>query len=131
MKKIVAALFALSLCLAAQGAWHQGRTQVNVIYPAISGVNNALWIAAEANTFGKYGLDVALLYVPSAPQVVRVMLAGDSKISLTGGAPVVSADLSGADLVFIGGVGQVPGFFFLGQRGIKKNGGREGEGGGW
>jgi len=119
MKKIASALFALSLCLAAQLAWPQGRTKLNVIYPAISGINNALWIAAEANTFGKYGLEVSLLYVPSAPQVVRVMLAGDSQISLTGGAPVVAADLSGADLVFIGGVANVPAFYLMAAPEIK------------
>jgi len=119
MKKIASALFALLLCLAAQRAWPQGRTKLNVIYPAISGVNNALWVAAEANTFGKYGLEVSLLYVPSAPQVVRVMLAGDSQISLTGGAPVVNADLSGADLVFIGGVANVPAFYLMAAPEIK------------
>lgn len=119
MKKIASALFALSLCLVAQRAWPQGRTKLNVIYPAISGVNNALWVAAEANTFGKYGLEVTLLYVPSAPQVVRVMLAGDSQISLTGGAPVVNADLSGADLVFIGGVANVPAFYLMATPEIK------------
>jgi NitT/TauT family transport system substrate-binding protein len=119
MKKIASALFALSLCLAAPMAWPQGRTKLNVIYPAISGVNNALWVAAEANTFGKYGLEVTLLYVPSAPQVVRVMLAGDSQISLTGGAPVVNADLSGADLVFIGGVANVPAFYLMAAPEIK------------
>src|SRR5512143_2502493 len=119
MKKIASALFALSLCLAAQLAWPQGRTTLNVFYPALSGINNALWIAAEANTFGKYGLEVSLLYVPSAPQVVRVMLAGDSQISLTGGAPVVAADLSGADLVFIGGVANVPAFYLMAAPEIK------------
>ena len=50
------------------------------------------------------------LYIPSAPQVVRVMLAGESQISVTGGAAVVSANLGGADFVFIGGIVNVPGW---------------------
>ena len=107
------------LCLAVHPAWPQTRVKLNVIYPAISGINAALWTAAEANTFQKYGLDVTLVYIPSAPQVVRVMLSGDSQISLTGGAPVVNANLSGADLVFIGGVANVPAFYLMALPEIK------------
>ncbi|MBI2998684.1 MAG: ABC transporter substrate-binding protein [Deltaproteobacteria bacterium] len=113
-------LSALSfLCLAVHPAWPQTRPKLNVVYPAISGINAALWTAAEANSFQKYGLDVTLVYIPSAPQVVRVMLSGDSQISLTGGAPVVNANLSGADLLFIGGVANVPAFYLMALPEIK------------
>lgn len=100
-------------CLLARPVWAQGPTKLNVIYPAISGVNTALWVAAEAKIFSKYGLEVALVYIPTAPQVIRVMLAGDSQISLTGGAPLVNANLGGADLVFIGGVANTPAFYLM------------------
>ena len=83
------------------------------------GVMTALWTAAEAKAFQKYGLDVSLLYIPSAPQVVRVMLAGDSQIAVTGGAAVVSANLSGADLVVIGGIVNVPAFYVMAAPEIK------------
>lgn len=99
--------------------WSQGKSKLNVIYPAISGISSALWVAAEADTFAKYGLEVTLLYVPSAPQVVRVMLAGDSQISFTGGAPLVNADLGGAELVFIGGVANMPAFYLMAAPEIK------------
>jgi NitT/TauT family transport system substrate-binding protein len=79
----------------------------------------ALWTAAEVKSFQRYGLDVSLLYIPSAPQVVRVMLAGDAQISVTGGAAVVSANLSGADLVFIGGIVNVPAFYVMAAPEIK------------
>jgi NitT/TauT family transport system substrate-binding protein len=79
----------------------------------------ALWTAAEVKAFQRYGLDVSLLYIPSAPQVVRVMLAGDSQITVTGGAAVVSANLSGADLVFIGGIVNVPAFYVMAAPEIK------------
>jgi NitT/TauT family transport system substrate-binding protein len=120
MKKIALVICVFSLhCWAVPLPWAQGQTKLNVIYPAISGVSNALWVAAEANTFAKYGLEVTLLYVPSAPQVVRVMLAGDSPISFTGGAPVVNANLGGADLVFIGGVANMPAFYLMATSDIK------------
>jgi NitT/TauT family transport system substrate-binding protein len=79
----------------------------------------ALWTAAEVKAFQRYGLDVSLLYIPSAPQVVRVMLAGDAQITVTGGAAVVSANLSGADLVFIGGIVNVPAFYVMAAPKIK------------
>ena len=93
--------------------------KLNVVYPAVTGVMTALWTAAEAKAFQRYGLDVSLLYIPSAPQVVRVMLAGDSQITVTGGAAVVSANLSGADLVFIGGIVNVPAFYVMAAPEIK------------
>lgn len=94
-------------------AWGQALTKLNVVYAAITGVQAPLWLAADTGVFRKYGLDITLVYIPSAPQVVRVMLAGDSPISFTGGAPVVNANLSGADLVLIGGAANVPAFYLM------------------
>jgi NitT/TauT family transport system substrate-binding protein len=99
--------------LRAEFAWSQVQMRLNVAYAAITGVQTPLWVAAEANTFQKYGLDVTLVYIPSAPHVVRVMLAGDSQISFNGGAPVVNANLSGAELVFVGGAANVPAFYLM------------------
>ena len=113
------ALLAWAFFCLANSAWSQTPSKLNVVYPAVTGVMTALWTAAEAKAFQKYGLDVSLLYIPSAPQVVRVMLAGDSQITVTGGAPVVSANLSGADLVFIGGIVNVPAFYVMAAPEIK------------
>lgn len=107
------------MCLTASSAWCQARTKLNVIYPAISGINAPLWYATEQNIFPKYGLDVELIYIPTALQVTRVVLTGDSEIAFSGGAPVVSAVLSGADLVFIGGVANVPAFYMMALPEIK------------
>jgi NitT/TauT family transport system substrate-binding protein len=113
------ALLAWVLFCLGTSAWSQPRMKLNVVYPAVTGVMTALWTAAEAKAFQRYGLDVSLLYIPSAPQVVRVMLAGDSQITVTGGAAVVSANLSGADLVFIGGIVNVPAFYVMAAPEIK------------
>jgi ABC-type nitrate/sulfonate/bicarbonate transport system substrate-binding protein len=94
----------------------QPRLKLNVVYPAISGINAPLWYSTEQNLFHKYGLDVELIYIPTALQVTRVVLTGDSQIAFSGGAPVVSAMLSGADLVFIGGVANVPAFYMMALR---------------
>lgn len=99
--------------LESQSVWSQTGTKLNVVYPAITGVMTGLWVAAESRAFQKYGLDVTLLYIASAPQVVRVMLAGESQITVSGGAPVVNANLSGADFVFVGGIVNVPAFYVM------------------
>jgi len=119
MKKVVLLAGMFLWLTSDQLAWSQTRTKLNVVYPAVTGVMMGLWVAAETKAFQKYGLDVSLLYIPSAPQVVRVMLAGESQITVTGGAPVVSANLSGADFVFIGGIVNVPAFYVMAAPEIK------------
>src|SRR6516162_3475648 len=123
--KISIVTTALILSITAASAWAQTRTKLHVIYPAISGINAPLWYATEQNLFPKYGLDVELIYIPTALQVTRVVLTGDSQIAFSGGAPVVSAVLSGADLVFIGGVANVPAFYMMALPRDKKRGGHE------
>jgi NitT/TauT family transport system substrate-binding protein len=115
--RIVAAV--LILYLTATSAWAQTRAKLHVVYPAISGINAPLWYATEQNLFQKYGLEVELIYIPTALQVTRVVLTGDSQIAFSGGAPVVNAVLSGADLVFIGGVANVPAFYMMALPEIK------------
>jgi NitT/TauT family transport system substrate-binding protein len=101
------------LCATARAVRSETSIHLNVVYPAITGVMTALWVASESKAFQKYGLETTLLYIASAPQVVRVMLAGESQITVTGGAPVVNANLSGADFVFVGGIANVPAFYVM------------------
>lgn len=110
----------LVLCAGITGtAWGQPRAKLNIVYPAISGINAALWYAADTRTFEKYGLEVKLIYIPTALQVTRVVLTGDSPIAFSGGTPVVNAVLGGADLVFVGGVANVPAFYMMALPEIK------------
>lgn len=118
MKTLILTAMAF-VCAIATSAWSQTRTKLNVVYPAISGINAPLWYATEQNIFPKYGLDVELIYIPTALQVTRVVLTGDSPIAFSGGTPVVNAVLSGADLVFIGGVANVPAFYMMALPDIK------------
>jgi NitT/TauT family transport system substrate-binding protein len=118
--KIFPRTLVLALCLCAAPAWSQTRTKLNVIYPAISGINAPLWYSVENKLFEKYGLQVDLIYIPTALQVTRVVITGDSQIAFSGGAPVVSAVLGGVDLVFIGGVANVPAFYMMALPEIKR-----------
>jgi NitT/TauT family transport system substrate-binding protein len=120
MKPLLSALLLLLFLVAAnRSALGQTRRELNIVYPAISGINVGLWVAAEANTFEKYGLDVKLIYIPTALQVTRVVLTGESPIAFAGGAPIVNAAISGADLVIIGGAANVPAFYLMATPDIK------------
>ena len=125
MKKLGLTVLLLFFTAAAAGA--QTRTKLHVIYPAISGINAPLWYATEQHVFQKYGLDVELIYIPTALQVTRVVLTGESEIAFSGGAPVVSAVLSGAELVVIGGVANVPAFYMMALPEIKSIGDLKGK----
>ena len=68
MKRLFVAVLFLA-AFAAEHAWPQPRTKLNVVYPAISGINAALWFAAETRIFEKHGLEVKLIYIPTALQL--------------------------------------------------------------
>jgi hypothetical protein len=60
--KQLALLAWVFFCLATS-AWSQTRIKLNVVYPAVTGVMTALWRAAEAKAYQKYGLDWMLTHV--------------------------------------------------------------------
>ena len=123
IEKLVSLLaFLLVLLLAPAADLVQGGevpSRVMVGYGAISAVSTGVWVAREARTFEKYGLDAALLYVASASKMDQTVLAGDVHVALTGGSSVVDAVLAAADLVVIGGVFNTPAFYIMGRPEIK------------
>jgi len=90
-----------------------------VAYSAISGTQTAFYLAADAGLFDKHELHVDPIYVASGTKVTQAVLAGEFPIALAGGI-VVNAILAGSDLVFIGGVVNVPAFYLIVQPSIKK-----------
>lgn len=110
---------AMFLILAVSPAQGAQLTRMTVGFGAISAVSTGVWVAAEAKTFEKYGLDATTLYVPSASEMDQAVLGGDVNVALTGGSSVVDADLNGAHLVVIGGVFNTPAFYIMGGPQIK------------
>ena len=112
-------MFILLLPMAAPSQGAETPIRMTVGYGAISAVSTGVWVAREAKTFEKYGLDTTLLYVASASKMDQAVLSGDVHIALTGGSSVVDAVLAGADLVAIGGVFNTPAFYIMGRPEIK------------
>jgi ABC-type nitrate/sulfonate/bicarbonate transport system substrate-binding protein len=96
-----------SLLLSGPGAFGQ-EINLRAVYNAISGVMAPVWVAQEANLFGKHGVSVDLKYL-AATTAVQAMVAGAEEIGLVGNQGV-DAKLEGADLVYI--ASSLPTFVF-------------------
>ncbi|MBI4317348.1 MAG: ABC transporter substrate-binding protein [Chloroflexi bacterium] len=95
-------------------------TKLRVAYSAISGGHSALWITKEKGLFEKYGLDVELQYIASGPTLVQSMIAGEIGLAQTGGGPIISAAVGGADMLIIGGSTQVLVFSLFGHSSLSR-----------
>ncbi len=93
--------------------------KIEVAYSAISATQATLWFTKEAGIFEKHGLSVNLSYVASGSKVAQALLAGEFPIAFAGSA-VVFANLAGGDVVYVGGVVNVPAFYLMVTPEIKK-----------
>jgi len=97
---IVTLLFFFALTCRAQSR----AESVKAMYSTIGGSQAVLWVAKEAGFFKKNGLDVEPVYVSGGSANVAALLSGEAGFSQNAAAPVLGADLKGADIVFIAGV---------------------------
>ena len=93
-------------------------TSLRVAYSAIT-VNQAIpWISYEAGHFKKHGLDVELIHASSI-LALQALLAGEVSIAQSVTDACVSANLSGADTVFMGAILDKPLYSFIVNSRIK------------
>ena len=75
---------------------------MRIVYTAISPMYGPLWVTREAGLFKKHNLDVELVYLSGGTLSTAALVSGDVQIAFTGAANVVSANLTGADVVLLG-----------------------------
>ena len=107
------------LLIALQGPVHAQTKRIAVAYSAISATQTAFYVAKEGGYFEKHGLFVDPVYVASGTKVAQAVIAGEFPVALAGGA-IISANLAGGDIAFIGGVVNVPAFYVIVHPSIKK-----------
>jgi NitT/TauT family transport system substrate-binding protein len=91
---------------------------LRLAYSAIT-VNQAIpWISYEAGHFKKYGLDVELVHASSI-LALQALLAGEVAIAQSVTDACVSANLNGADTVFLGAILDKPLYSFMVNSKIK------------
>src|ERR1051326_7537463 len=118
MKRLLAFAILALLCNA-----HDGNAQLKNIaagYSAISATQTGFYIAKDAKIFEKYGLFVDPVYVAGGSRMAQAIIAGEFALALAGGN-IVNVNLSGGDIVIIGGVVNVPSFYLFVQSSIKRH----------
>jgi len=75
--------------------------KVKAPYTAISVAQSPVYVAKDMRLFEQYGLDVELTKVDTSTTLVPAMLSGEIGLAAAAEEAVISADLTGADLVII------------------------------
>src|SRR5215471_11884245 len=99
MLMAIAVIFAILNGSSAIFASH--RSTIRVAYPSLGLPQAPLWIAGEANYFSEAGLKVETLFIQNSSTVIQSLLSDELDYAMIGPAPVVAADLRGADVVMI------------------------------
>lgn len=76
--------------------------EMRIPYQAIGIGGTPLWIAVDKGLFRRYGTEVTTDFVSLSPTLVASMLAGETTFAQAGQEAVISANLSGGDLVILG-----------------------------
>ena len=75
--------------------------RLRVPYVAVSVTQLPAWVAQEAGTFAREGLEVSLEYIPTGSTLVQAMVAGEAHFGIAGSEAPISASLNGADLLIL------------------------------
>ena len=66
-----------------------------------SAAQMSIWLAKEANSYEKHGLNVEVISIPGSSLALQAMLSGELPIIQAGGAGPIQAALSGTDTVVV------------------------------
>jgi ABC-type nitrate/sulfonate/bicarbonate transport system substrate-binding protein len=101
--KTIAVVGLFLLIITGANRTHAGEAPlVRANYAAFSGAFAPLWIAADKNLFGKYGLNVDIRYI--APATATQALIGKNLEIINPGGEIVEAGLNGEPVVYIAGI---------------------------
>jgi len=78
--------------------WAQGLQKILVGYSSPSGNQSVIFVAKDAGSYQKYGLDVDLIFIGAGSKMTQALLSGDIKLAQVGGVAPITARLRGADL---------------------------------
>jgi NitT/TauT family transport system substrate-binding protein len=90
-------------CLAFLSQHGSARAQesLRIIYSSINPHASLVWIAEKRGLFNKYGLSSQLVYVPGGSTAIQALVSGDADLAQLTGPPGVTANLRGADILYI------------------------------
>lgn len=95
------ALLALSLLMVTSlPSWLAAAERVHASYAAVNASQSPLWVAQDRGFFGKYGLDVDLVYISSGSLNVQALVGGSVQFA-AGGPAALEARLRGPKLLTV------------------------------
>ena len=77
------------------------KASIKIIYSALTASNGPVWLAGDHGLYEKYGLDVQIVHGRGASPI-QALAGGTVELGHFAGPSVISANLSGSDLVFVG-----------------------------
>jgi ABC-type nitrate/sulfonate/bicarbonate transport system substrate-binding protein len=78
-----------------------GSEKIHVVYSSVNPHALLVSIAEKRGLYAKYGLASELVYVPGGSTAIQALISGDADVAQLTGAPGVTANLRGADILYI------------------------------
>lgn len=120
MSKIQYGLLIFGLLLSGQVSVSLAEEVLTLSYSAVTPTNAGVWMAEETGAFRKNGLDVRLVYIPSASTNIQALLGGNITVSHAGSSGVIVAASHGAPVVAIAAPQNRPVYTLWVQPGIRR-----------
>jgi ABC-type nitrate/sulfonate/bicarbonate transport system substrate-binding protein len=90
-----------SLLLLACSDVSRAQEPIRIVYSSVNPHALLVSIAEKRGLYAKYGLSSVLVYVPGGSTAIQALLSGDADVAQLTGAPGVTANLRGADILYI------------------------------
>jgi ABC-type nitrate/sulfonate/bicarbonate transport system substrate-binding protein len=101
MTKKTTGIIALSLlCAAWVGLAHAADT-IRIAYSSVNPHALLVSLAEKRGLYAKYGLSSVVVYIPGGSTVIQAMVSGDIDLGQLTGPPGVTANLRGADILYV------------------------------
>jgi NitT/TauT family transport system substrate-binding protein len=110
--RVVLMLSAVLVVIAARPSSAQTK-KLRVGYSSVSAGQSVIWITKDAGMFKKNGLDVELLFVPSASLMAQALAGQSLPIAITSGATAMEGQINGHDFVILAMLKKTPALTFI------------------
>jgi ABC-type nitrate/sulfonate/bicarbonate transport system substrate-binding protein len=101
MTKKISRIISLSLlCAAWAGLGHAADT-IRIAYSSVNPHALLVSLAEKRGLYAKYGLSSVVVYIPGGSTVIQAMVSGDIDLGQLTGPPGVTANLRGADILYV------------------------------
>ena len=93
---------------------------VRIAVGAASVASLPTWVAQDGGYFNREGVPAELIYIRGGPQTMSALVSGEVPFAQIYGGALISAALTGADVVIVAGIVNSPFFSIVTTKGIDK-----------